>query len=61
MKVLKIKENAGESVIVTFELSKFDRKIIRRVLKVKKLSKKRIDDFLTKSILTYINKIGGEK
>lgn len=61
MKVLKIREDAEESAIVTFELSKFDRKVIRRVLKVTKLTKKRIDDFMTKSLLTYINKIGGEK
>ncbi len=60
MKVLKIKEDA-ENIIISFELSEFDRKIIRRVLKVKKLTKKRLDSFLTKSLLTYINKIGGEK
>ena len=56
MKVLKLKENAEGSIIITFELSEFDRKVIKRVLKVKKLTKKRINDFMTKSLLTYMFK-----
>ena len=60
MKVLKIKENADGSATIDYELSEFDRKIIRRVLKVKKLTKKRINDFMTKAVLTYISKKGGE-
>ena len=60
MKVLKIKEDTEENVIVTFEFSEFDRKVIRRVLKVKKLTKKRIDDIMTKALFAYINKTGGE-
>lgn len=60
MKVLKLKENKDKSIVVSFELSEFDRKVIRRVFKLKKLTKKKIDDFMTKALLIYINKKGGE-
>ena len=60
MKVLKIKEDKDKNIIVSFELSEFDRKIIRRVLKVKKLTKKKIDEVMTKALLAYITKRGGE-
>lgn len=58
MKVLKLKENKDKTMVVSFELSEFDRKIIRRVLKVKKLTKKKLDETMTKALLTYITKKG---
>ena len=61
MKVLKVKENADGSVTIDFELSEFDRKVIRRFLKLKRLTKKRIEDFMTKALLTYISEKGGEQ
>ena len=50
MKVLKVTENPDGSATIVYELSDFDRKVIKRHLKVKRLTKKRINQFVQKAI-----------
>lgn len=60
MKVLKVTEQKNGSIVIDYELSKLDRQVIKRVLKVKKLTKKKIDDYFMKALINYISKKGGE-
>ena len=60
MKVLKVTEHTDGNTTIDYELSELDRQVIRRVLKVKKLTKKIINDFIMRALLHYISKKGGE-
>jgi len=51
MKVLKVIEKADGGSVIHYELSEFDLKVIKRSLKVKRLTKKRINDFLMRAMI----------
>lgn len=62
MRVLKIKENKDGSAIIDYEVTKTDQELIKRIIGVKRLTKKRINKFvkdgLTKTIHREAKKLG---
>ena len=56
MKIFSIKENKDGSATMEYELTAFELKVIKRSLGVKRLTKKRINSFIMKSIIMGANK-----
>lgn len=56
MKVLKIKENADGSATMDYKLTKFELTVIKRVLGVKRLTKKKINNYILKAIIAGANR-----
>lgn len=61
MKVLKVKDNPDGSATIDYELSKFELKVIKRSLGVKRLTKKRINDFLMRALIELARTKGVKK
>jgi len=51
MKFLKIKENKDGSAIMDCELTKLELTVIKRALGVKRLTKKRMNEYILKAII----------
>ena len=56
MNILKIKENKDGSATIDYVLTSLELKVIKRALGVKRLTKKRINDFIMKSIIAGASK-----
>lgn len=56
MKVLKIKENKDGSATMDYELTRLELKVIKRTLGVKRLTKKRLNDYLLRILIAGANK-----
>lgn len=59
MKVLKITENKDGSALIDYEITDKDKEIIKQLLKVKKLTNKRINEFVLKGFKQYLKELGG--
>ena len=56
MNVIVIKENKDGSADVTVEYSKLEAQIIKQILGVKRLTKKRIGNFIKDALVKYAHK-----
>ena len=60
MKIFKVTENKDGSATIDYQLTPFELKVIKRVLGVKRLTKKRINNFINKAIIAGAHKDGKE-
>ena len=56
MEILKVTEHEDDSATIEYVLTALERKTIKRVLEVKKLTKKRINDFIRRTIIAGANR-----